>query len=63
MRLTKALSGCMGRDRICAAPEAVRISSHLIAFYPQPLREAQPYVILLDQATGILKRLDLEHAK
>ena len=35
----------------------------MIAFYPQPLREPQPYVILLDAASGILKRLDLRAAK
>lgn len=38
---------------------AVRISSELIAFYPQPLHQPQPYVILVDTATGIRKRLDL----
>ena len=42
-----------------SALEPVRISSELIAFYPQPLRHAQPYVILLDPASGILKRLNL----
>ena len=45
------------------AYEAVRISSGLIAFYPQAIYRRQPYVILLDPASGILKRLDLESAK
>lgn len=43
--------------------EAVRISSGLIAFYPQAIHRPQPYVILLDPASGILKRLDLQAAK
>jgi hypothetical protein len=41
------------------ALEAVRIGSELIAFYPQAIQQRQPYVILLDPASGILKRLDL----
>jgi len=41
------------------AMEAVRIGSNLIAFYPQAIHQPQPYVILLDPASGILKRLDL----
>jgi len=40
--------------------EAVRISRSLIAFYPQAIHRTQPYVILLDPASGILKRLDLQ---
>jgi len=43
--------------------EAVKISDSLIAFYPQAIHRAQPYVILLDPDSGILKRLDLETAK
>jgi len=39
--------------------EAVKISSGLIAFYPQAIHRPQPYVILLDPVTGILKRLEL----
>ena len=42
------------------ALEAVRIGSDLIAFYPQAIHQPQPYVILLDPASGILKRLDLQ---
>jgi hypothetical protein len=45
------------------ALEAVRIGSDLIAFYPQEIHRPQPYVILLDPASGILKRLDLQTAK
>jgi hypothetical protein len=41
------------------ALETVQIASDLIAFYPQAIHHQQPYVILLDPATGILKRLDL----
>jgi hypothetical protein len=41
------------------AVQAVRIGSDLIAFYPLAIHESQPYVILLDPASGILKRLDL----
>ena len=43
--------------------EAVQIASHLIAFYPQAIHRPQPYVILLDPASGILKRLDLQAKK
>lgn len=43
--------------------EAVRISNGLIAFYPQAIHRPQPYVILLDLVSGILKRLDLQAAK
>ena len=40
------------------ALEAVRIGSDLIAFYPQEIHQPQPYVIILvDPASGILKRL------
>jgi hypothetical protein len=42
------------------ALQAVRIGSGLIAFYPQAIHQPQPYVILLDPGSGILKRLDLE---
>jgi hypothetical protein len=53
----------MEGEKIRSALEAVRISSDLIAFYPQPLRRTQPYVILLNPASGIFKRLDLGDAK
>ena len=43
--------------------EAVKISSGLIAFYPVAIHRPQPYVILLDPTSGILKRLDLQAAK
>jgi hypothetical protein len=45
------------------AVEAVQIASDLIAFYPQPIHEPQPYVILLSPASGILKRLALRSAE
>jgi hypothetical protein len=41
----------------------VRVSSGLIAFYPNPIHQPQPYVILLDHASGILRRVDLHSAK
>jgi hypothetical protein len=43
--------------------EAVRVSSGLIAFYPQAIHRPQPYVILLDPVSGIFKRLDLQAVK
>jgi hypothetical protein len=43
--------------------EPVRIGSDLIAFYPHAIHQPQPYVILLDPASGILKRLDLQGTK
>ena len=43
--------------------EAVEISSDLIAIYPQAIHLPQPYVILLDPASGILKRVDLQRAR
>jgi hypothetical protein len=43
-----------------AALEPVQIASDLIAFYPQAIHRPQPYVILLDPASGILKRLVLQ---
>jgi hypothetical protein len=39
--------------------QAVQIAGDLIAFYPQAIHQPQPYVILLDPTSGILKRLDL----
>jgi len=52
------------RSRATRRPyETVRISSGLIAFYPQAIHRPQPYVILLDLASGILKRLDLQSTK
>jgi hypothetical protein len=45
------------------AYEAVRISSGLIAFYPVAIHRPQPYVILLDLASGILRRLNLQAQK
>jgi hypothetical protein len=46
-----------------AALEPVQIASDLIAFYPQAIHQPQPYVILLDPASGILKRLDLQASR
>jgi hypothetical protein len=43
--------------------EAVQIGNGLIAFYPQEMHQPQPYVILLNPASGILKRLNLKAAK
>jgi hypothetical protein len=43
--------------------EPVGIGSDLIAFYPHAIHHPQPYVILLDPASGILKRLDLQGTK
>ena len=63
MRSITALSPHMYSQGNRSPLETVRISSELIAFYPQPLRHAQPYVILVDAASGILRRLDLQTAK
>ena len=41
------------------ALEAVQIGKDLIALYPHDMRRPQPYVILLDPASGIIKHLDL----
>jgi len=46
-----------------AGLEAVQIGSDLIALYPQAFHQPQPYVILLDPASGILRRLDLRAGK
>lgn len=62
MRST-TLSPRKDRCEIRSVLEAVRISSNLIAFYPQPLRQPQPYVNLLDPATGILRHLNLQTAE
>jgi hypothetical protein len=43
--------------------ETVRIASRLIAFYPSAIGRRQPYVLLLDPASGILKRLKLLPAR
>ena len=48
------------RGETRAALRAVWIGSDLIAFYPQAIHQPQPYVILLDPASGVLKRLDLQ---
>jgi len=53
-------------SRGCAtgqAFEAVKISNGLIALYPRAIHHPQPYVILLDPASGILRRLDLQAPK
>jgi hypothetical protein len=42
---------------------AVKISRGLIAFYPDAIHRPQPYVILLDPTSGILRRLDLTPEK
>ena len=51
------------RSRARRAYQTVRISNGLIAFYPQAIHRPQPYVILLDPASGIIKRLDLQSTK
>ena len=54
----------MRRDETRSTPlEAVGISSDLIAFYPQAINQPQPYVILLDQVSGRLRRVDLQSAE
>ena len=68
MQSNKTLSlgtrrGVTHRRTTRRALEAVKISSGLIAFYPQAINRPQPYVILLDPVSGILKRLDLQAAK
>lgn len=67
MRSNDTSSAGMRRDETRRATrralEAVRIGSDLIAFYPQEIRWPQPYVILLDLASGIPKHLDLQTAK
>jgi hypothetical protein len=64
MRANKTSGPGMPRDETrFTVLEAVGISSDLIAFYPQAIHQPQPYVILLDQASGILKRIDLQAAK
>ena len=60
MRAHKTSSANMQRSDSRPALEAVRISSNLIAFYPHAIHRAQPYVILLDPHSGILKRLKLK---
>jgi hypothetical protein len=55
--------GTQRGERRSAKLEAVRISSSLIAFYPEALYRPQPYVILLEQGSGILKHLDLQAVK
>jgi hypothetical protein len=50
------------RGETGATLEAVRVGKELIAFFPQEMHRPQPYVILLDPASGILKRLNLESA-
>jgi hypothetical protein len=52
-----------GREVTRRAFEAVKISSGLIAFYPQAIHRPQPYVILLDPVSGILRRLELPAQK
>jgi len=63
MKPNKTLSPVKTRRAIWRALEAVRISSGLIAFYPRAIHRPQPYVILLDLKSGILKRLDLQAEK
>jgi hypothetical protein len=62
MQSNKTSSSLIRRNRRCTSArafQAVRISKDLIAFYPNAIHRPQPYVILLDPASGILKRLDL----
>lgn len=67
MRSNKSSRVCMRRGELpCAsrgALEAVQIGTDLIALYPQAIHQPQPYVILLDPASGIVKRLDLQAKK
>jgi len=58
-------TSCRGEACLAARGglEAVQIGSDLIAFYPRAIRRPQPYVILLDPASGILKRLELQTRK
>jgi hypothetical protein len=63
MRSNKTLSPRIERDEIESALEAVRISRDLIAFYAQQLRQPQPYVILVDPASGIFEPLGLRAPK
>ena len=61
MKSKKSLSA----ELLCAeargcALEAVQVGKDLIALYPHDMRRAQPYVILLDPASGIIKHLDLD---
>jgi hypothetical protein len=60
-RPSKTLSPLGQKHR--ATLQAVRISVDLIAFYPEEIHRPQPYVILLDQASGILRRVDLHATK
>jgi hypothetical protein len=64
MRSNNNSSPGMRRDETRSTPlEAVGISSDLIAFYPQAINQPQPYVILLDQVSGRLRRVDLQSEK
>jgi hypothetical protein len=64
MRSKKTSSHNMRRGETCRATlKAVGIASDLIAFYSQAIHLPQPYVILLDPVSGILKRIDLRAAK
>lgn len=64
MRSNKSSHVSMRRGELTFAThgalEAVQIAGDLIAFYPQAIHHPQPYVILLDPSSGILKRLDLQ---
>lgn len=64
MKSQKSLSA----ELLCAeargfALEAVQVGKDLIALYPQDMHRPQPYVILLDPASGIIKHLDLDRGK
>lgn len=63
MKSNKTWSRGEGRLAARVGLEAVQIGSDLIAFYPHAIHQLQPYVILLDPASGILKRLDLQATK
>ena len=64
MRSKKTSSHNMRRSETCRATlKAIEVSSDLIAFYSQEIHLPQPYVILLDPVSGILKRVDLRAAK
>jgi hypothetical protein len=51
------------RNRSGQALEVVKISESLIAFYPRAINRPQPYVILFDHSSGILKHVDLQAVK
>lgn len=63
MRSNNAASDIRDASTRRTTLQGVKIGSNLIAFYPQAIHRPQPYVILLDPAKGMLRRLDLQAAK